>query len=78
MHDVIEAVYISGVFKPLGEVKLPNGQRVDLEIKEKKAQPNISLRGIWKELEISDMDIKKAKQSWEKGVEKQIEILEDE
>ena len=29
----IEAIYQGGVFKPLGEVKLPENQRVTIDIK---------------------------------------------
>ncbi len=75
-QKVIEAVYSDGVFKPLEKVSLPDGEKVEIEIKEKKAKKNISLRGIWKGIQISEEDIEKAKHMWEKGAEKQIEILE--
>ena len=34
----------------------------------KKPQKVISLRGIWKGVEISEEDIKKAKNIWEEGI----------
>ncbi|MEW6041219.1 MAG: antitoxin family protein [Elusimicrobiota bacterium] len=76
MQDVIEAVYSNGVFKPLQKVNLSDGDTVEIEIKGKKTKKIISLRGIWKGIQISEGDIEKAKRMWEKGVEKQIKILE--
>ena len=75
-QKVIEAVYSDGVFKPLAKVNLPDGEKVEIEIKEKRAKKIISLRGIWKGVQISEEDIEKAKHMWEKGAEKQIKILE--
>lgn len=77
MQDVIEAVYSNGVFKPLQKVSLTDGMTVEIEIKEKKTKKNISLRGIWKGIQIGEKDIEKAKHIWEKGAQKQIKILEE-
>jgi predicted DNA-binding antitoxin AbrB/MazE fold protein len=76
-QKVIETVYTDGVFKPLEKVSLPDGEKIEIEIKEKKAKKNISLRGIWKGIQISEEEIEKAKRMWEKGAEKQIKILEN-
>lgn len=76
MQDVIEAVYSNGVFKPLQKVNLSDGETVELEIKGKKTKKNISLRGIWKGIQIGEEDIEKAKHIWEKEAQKQIKILE--
>jgi len=75
-QKVIEAVYSKGVFKPLVKVRLPEGEKVEIEIKEKKVKKNISLRGIWKGIQISDEDIEKAKHIWDERLKKQIKILE--
>ena len=77
VQKVIEAVYSGGVFKPLQKVSLLDGEKVEIEIKEKKVKKIISLRGIWKGIEISEEDIDKAKHMWEKGAEKQMKILEE-
>jgi predicted DNA-binding antitoxin AbrB/MazE fold protein len=76
-QKVIEAVYSGGVFKPLEKVSLPDGEKVEIEIKEKKAKKIISLRGMWKGIQISEEDIEKAKHMWKKGAEKQTKILEE-
>ena len=76
-QKLIEAVYSGGVFKPLEKVNLPDGEKVEIEIKERKVQKIISLRGIWKGIEIGEEDIEKAKHMWEKGAKKQIKILEE-
>jgi len=57
-QNAIEAVYSDGVFKPLEKVSLPDGEKVEIEIKGKKAKKNISLRGIWKGIQISEEEIK--------------------
>jgi len=36
MQKVIRAVYSGGVFKPLVKVDLPEGEKVEIEIKEQK------------------------------------------
>lgn len=36
-QKVIETVYTDGVFKPLEKVSLPDGEKIEIEIKEKKA-----------------------------------------
>lgn len=75
VQKVIEAVYSEGVFKPVENVNLPDGEKVEIEIREKKAKKIISLRGIWKGIQISGEDIQKAKHVWERGATKQIKIL---
>jgi predicted DNA-binding antitoxin AbrB/MazE fold protein len=72
----MEAIYSEGVFKPLGKVSLSEGEKVEIEIKERKVKEVISLRGIWKGVEITEEDIERAKNMWGKGAEKQIRILE--
>ncbi len=73
---IMEAIYSEGVFKPLGKVSLSEGEKVEIEIKERKVKEVISLRGIWKGVEITEEDIERAKNMWGKGAEKQIRILE--
>lgn len=74
-QKVIRAEYSGGVFKPLEKVYLPEGEKVEIEIKEKKRRKILSLRGIWRGIEINEEDIEKARSIWEKEVEKQIEVL---
>jgi predicted DNA-binding antitoxin AbrB/MazE fold protein len=74
-QKVIRAEYSGGVFKPLEKVNLPEGEKVEIEIKEKKRRKILSLRGIWRGIEINEEDIEKARSIWEKEVEKQIEVL---
>lgn len=77
-HNIIRAVYSGGVFKPLQKVSLPEGEKVELEIKKEKPKKNISLRGIWKGIQISEEDIDRAMHIWDGGLEKQLEILKEE
>jgi len=56
---------------------LEEGEKVEIEIKERKGKKNISLRGLWKGSEVSEKDIDKAKHIWEKGVKDQIKFLEE-
>ena len=64
--------------KPFKKLNLVEGQKVEIEIKErKKGKKNISLRGLWKGSKIREKDIDKAKRIWEKGVEDQIRFLEE-
>jgi len=58
---IMEAIYSEGVFKPLGKVSLSEGEKVEIEIKERKVKEVISLRGIWKGVEITEEDIERAK-----------------
>ena len=74
-QKVIRAEYSGGVFKPLEKVNLPEGEKVEIEIKGKKRRKILSLRGIWRGIEINEEEIEKARSIWEKEVEKQIEIL---
>jgi len=78
MQKVIKAIYSEGVFKPVEKVNLPEGEKVEIEIKEQKVKKVISLRGIWRGIQINEENIEKAKQIWDKEVGKQIKILEEE
>ena len=73
----IEAVYSDGVFKPFGKLSLPEGEKVEIEVKEMNRKGNISLRGLWKGVSIKEEDIDEAKYVWEKGTKKQKRILEN-
>lgn len=70
----IEATYKDGVLIPFEKVNLNEGERVEVEIKKKKGKI-ITLRGLWKGIEISEDEIEDAKQLWETGIRKQIKIL---
>jgi len=78
MQKVIKAIYSEGVFKPVEKVNLPEGEKVEIEIKEQKGKKIISLRGIWRGIQINEENIEKAKHIWDKEVGKQIKILEEE
>jgi predicted DNA-binding antitoxin AbrB/MazE fold protein len=78
MQKAIKAIYSEGVFKPIEKVNLPEGEKVEIEIKEQKVKKVISLRGIWRGIQINEENIEKAKHIWDKEVEKQIKILEEE
>ncbi len=71
----IEAVYKDGVLIPSQKIDLEEGEKVQIEIKEKKGKI-VSLRGLWKGIKISEEDIYRAKDIWEEGAEKQIKIIE--
>ena len=71
----IEAVYKDGVLIPSKKIDLKEGEKVQIEIKEKKGR-GISLRGLWKGIEISEEEICRAKGIWEEDAEKQIKIIE--
>ena len=60
----IEAVYSGGVFKPFEKISLPEGEKVEIEIKEMNRKRNISLRGLWKGATIKEEDIDEAKHIW--------------
>lgn len=70
MPKTIQVIYTAGVLKPLQKIDMQEGEKVEIEIKEKKTQKIISLRGIWKDIEISEDDIKKAENIWEEEIEK--------
>jgi predicted DNA-binding antitoxin AbrB/MazE fold protein len=74
-QKAIRAEYIGGVFKPLDKVHLPEGEKVEIQIKGNKSKKIQSLRGIWRGIEISEEDLEKGRSIWEKGVEKQIRVL---
>jgi len=78
MQKVIKAIYSEGVFKPIEKVNLSEGEKVEIEIKEQEVKKVISLRGIWRGIQINEENIEKAKYIWDKEVEKQINILEEE
>ena len=78
MEKVIRAVYSRGVFKPLVKVNLPEGEKVEIEIKGQKAPKIASLRGIWRGVQIDEEDIEKARHIWDKGVENEVKVLEEE
>lgn len=75
----VEAIYQSGVIKPLTPLDLRENERIKIQIEREplpKARPAASLRGAFPELAaISDEDIEWAKGLWERGVEKQARIL---
>ena len=73
----IRAVYSGGVLRPFEKLSLPEGEKVEIEIKERKSKKNISLRGLWKGTKVKEEDIDEARYIWEKGVKKQIKILEE-
>ena len=50
----------------------------EIEIKEQKAKKITSLRGIWRGVQINEEDIEKAKHIWDKGVENEVKVLEEE
>jgi predicted DNA-binding antitoxin AbrB/MazE fold protein len=74
-QKVIRAEYSDGVFKPLEKVNLQEGEKVEIEIKAQKSKKIVSLRGIWRGIEINEEDLEKARSIWEKEVEKQIKGL---
>ncbi len=76
-NQKITAVYSGGVLRPFKKLSLEEGEKVEIEIKEKKGEKKISLRGVWKGSEVSEKDIDKAKHIWEKGVKEQIKFLEE-
>jgi predicted DNA-binding antitoxin AbrB/MazE fold protein len=73
----IRAVYSGGVLRPFEKLSLPEGEKVEIEIKERKSKKNISLRGLWKGTKVKEEDIDEARHIWEEGVKKQIKILEE-
>ena len=73
----ITAVYSGGVLRPFKKLSLAEGEKVEIEIKEKKGEKNISLRGLWKGSEVSEKDIDQAKHIWEKSVKDQIRFLDE-
>ncbi len=73
----IRAVYSGGVLRHFEKLSLPEGEKVEIEIKERKSKKNISLRGLWKGTKVKEEDIDEARHIWEEGVKKQIKILEE-
>ena len=73
----ISAVYSGGVLRPFKKLSLAEGEKVEIEIKERKGKKNISLRGLWKGAKISEKDIDEAKHIWDRGVREQAKFLEE-
>lgn len=71
----LKAVYKEGVFVPFEKIDLKEGEKVEIEIRKEENKRNISLRGLWKGSVIKDEDVDEAKFIWEKGLKKQINIL---
>ncbi len=76
-NQTISAVYSGGVLRPFKKLNLAEGEKVEIEIKERKGKKNVSLRGLWKGARISEKEIDEAKHIWEKGVKEQINLLEE-
>jgi len=47
IHEV-SVVYSGGALKPFKKLNLVEGQKVEIEIKERRGKKNISLHGLWK------------------------------
>ena len=71
----LKAVYKEGVLVPFEKINLNEGEKVEIEIRKEENKKNISLRGLWKGSVIKDADVDEAKFIWEKGLKKQIKIL---
>jgi|GEM_PF-4314119 len=54
MLKLIEAIYSNGVLRPSEKLNLREGEKVEIEIR-KKPQKIVSLRGIWKNIQTSEM-----------------------
>ena len=70
-----KVIYKNGVLIPFEKIDLDEGENVEIEIRKEKNKKNISLRGLWKGVDIKDKDIDEAKFIWEKGLKKQIKFL---
>lgn len=74
MTKTFEAIYQDGVIKPLEKLDLPENERLKVTIEPLLARQKGagSLYGAFPELGgITEEDLKKAKQIWEKGLAKQ-------
>jgi len=60
MSKLIEVIYSNGILKPSEKLNLREEEKVEIEIR-KKPEKIVSLRGIWKNIQISEEDIEKAK-----------------
>jgi len=69
MSKLIEVIYSNGILKPSEKLNLREGEKVEIEIR-KKPQKIVSLRGIWKNIQIPEEDIEKVKHIWEEGMKK--------
>ena len=71
-----------GMIEPMGELDLFDGQEVTVTIimegppEGSPSKPPVSLRGIWKGVQISDELIEEATKVWEEGVKKQSQFLQ--
>lgn len=78
-----EAIYQDGVFKPLHPVRLANNTRVEIRIAQNvEAIVQDSdlgpLAGAFPELaSLSDADIDWAKEQWQRGLQRQLDLLRD-
>lgn len=72
----LKAVYKEGVLVPFEKINLDEGEKVEIEIKKEEIKKNISLRGLWKGSVIKEEDVDEVKSVWEKGLKKQIKILD--
>jgi len=73
----ISAVYSGGVLRPFKKLSLAEGEKVEIEIKERKGKKNISLRGLWKGSKVNEKDIDEAKHIWDKGIKDHIKFFEE-
>lgn len=81
MERVIEAVYQDKVIKPLEEVDLEENERIRVAIIKlgtEEGRESYPLFGAFPQLrEITEREIEEGKRIWERGLEKQIRILEE-
>jgi len=49
-----------------------------LKSRSKRSKKITSLRGIWRGIQINEEDIEKVKHIWDKGVENEVKVLEEE
>ncbi|MEI2692889.1 MAG: antitoxin family protein [Anaerolineae bacterium] len=79
----VEAIYQDGVFKPLRPVRLANNTRVEIRIAQNvEAIVDDSdlgpLAGAFPELaSLTDADIEWAKDQWQRGLQRQLDLLRD-
>ncbi len=79
----VEAIYQDGVFKPLHPVRLANNTRVKIRIAQNvEAIVDDSdlgpLAGAFPELaSLTDADIEWAQDQWQRGIQRQLEMLKD-
>ena len=49
-----------------------------MKSRSKRSKKITSLRGIWRGIQINEEDIEKVKHIWDKGVENEVKVLEEE